>query len=100
MITTRDQLRPVLEYHAVGRLHGRPVGANRRRHVAAVEALARRPLDLVAGTDFLERLRAPVRHQDRGVTPYAVDTGMTASSIRVDRPLERHLRLLRHAVQG
>src|SRR5216110_2022578 len=46
-------------------------------------------IDLISHPDVCERFRASIAHEDGGFTCLAVGAGMTASSIRIDRPVER-----------
>src|SRR5262245_4889019 len=89
VIAARDQLRPVLERHPIGPLRRFPMREHLRRDVAAVPTPHRRPVDALPDLDLRKLLRPSVSHQDRGVTGRAVHTRMGATSIRIDRPLER-----------
>ena len=98
VIAAGDELRAVLEYHAIRGLDASPVVEHARAHVAPVGAAALRAVDLVADLQPVEPLLAAVRHEDRRVAPQTVRASMSAAAIRVDRPAKRHLRRLGHAV--
>ncbi len=99
VIAARDELRPVLEDDPVGRLHGLPVCEHLGPDVVPIGAATLGPVDRVAGPQIGDRAGASVGQQDLRVALHAVHAGMRATSVRVDRPPERHPRSLGHAVQ-
>src|SRR5919198_261194 len=55
-------------------------------------------IDPIARPELGERLRPPVGHEDRGVSGKAVNAGMAAAAVDVDRPAKRHRRTRRYRV--
>jgi hypothetical protein len=90
VVAARDELRPALEHDAVRGPDRRPVGQDLRLRVAAVAAPPLGSQDAVADAQIAQGPRPPVGQQDRRVAVGAVDAGMAAASVRVDRPAERH----------
>ena len=99
VIAADDDLRPVLQGDAVRLPADHPVVQHLGDPIAAVGALAHRSVDAIARPDMPDRASSPVRHQDLGIAPGAVNTSMTATAVRVDRPLERDVRGARHAIE-
>src|SRR3954451_23242412 len=98
MITTRDQLGPIGARQSVSGFYVRPSVEDHGRYVAAVVAVTPGPGYLVAHAQVRERSMRSVGHQDGRIPGCAVCTGMRAAPVRIDRPPERNLALLRHAV--
>jgi hypothetical protein len=97
MVAADDELGSVTERDAISGLDRGPVGEHRCLDVAAVVASPLGPIDLVADAEFLDALCSSIGHQDRGLTPAAEGTCMTASPVRIDGPGEGH-RVARHVV--
>ena len=86
--------------HPVSGLDGLPVCEHLRPDVAPIGTAPLGSVDRVADPQIGERARArPSAMQDRRVARRAIDAGMRAAPVRVDRPPERHPRSLGHAVQ-
>src|SRR5438876_12459376 len=99
VVTAADQLRPVLESDLVRRLDARPLVVHARGHEPAVRGFSAGSVYGVPHLQIPDRHRPAICHQDPRSAPDAVGTRMAASPIRVDRPAERHLRLLWHTVE-
>src|SRR3990172_124780 len=63
---------------------------NTRLNVMAVMAVSHGPVDLTSDAEIPQGSRRPVSHENGGVAMGTVHTGMCASPIGVDRPLEGH----------
>ncbi len=100
VVAAGNQLVAVREAQTPSRLGRRPMRANRRDDRMAASRSVDRSDDGVADLQRVEAARPSVGHENRRVARHAVGAGMSASAIRVDRPAERHLRRLGHAVQG
>jgi hypothetical protein len=83
-----DQLAPVREGDAVGRLHGRPVVDDSGGGEAPAGAAAHRPEHGVARPHVGERLVAAVGHEHRCVPRQAVRARVGAAAVGVDRVAE------------
>jgi len=88
VIFARDELRSVLERDSIRRPRRSPVIEHFGDCVPAGGTSTNRPVDAITRSDFDDRLRSPVGHQDRGVAAQAVRARMRASSVRVDRVAE------------
>jgi hypothetical protein len=98
MVSARDELGPILQKDKIRRLDGGPMRLDAGLDVPAVVPAPDGSVDLVAGTNVGQRLRAAISHQDGRVTTHAVGTSMTAAPIRVDRETEGHTRRLGNVV--
>ena len=91
MIPAGHEHGSVFEEDPVPGLDRRPVGEDLGRDIAAVPAPYDRSADRVSHLHVGDGFRAPVRRQDRGFGTDTVAAGMTATPIRVDRPVEREV---------
>src|ERR1700745_1387020 len=94
VVSAGDQLRFISERDLVGRLDARPLVEHAGARETAVCAPPDSPVDLVTNLEIGDGPRSSVAHEHAGVSAYAIRTGMTASPVRIDRPAERHPRLL------
>src|ERR1700689_1284604 len=91
MVLACDEPSAVFELHRVSRLDARPLCEYPGRDEASVGADSDSPVDRVADGEISEGSGAPVCHQDLCLASHAINTRMTASPIRIDRPVERHV---------
>ena len=91
MVAAHDQLSPVFERDPVCRLRRAPMRKDVGTDITPVSAPSLRAVDAIANIDLRDRLGSPIGHENLGVTPKAVNTGMAASPIGVDRVLERQV---------
>jgi hypothetical protein len=96
---TRDKLGAVGQHHRLRLLDARPLVEHLRDGVPALGAFLDRAVDRVADLDVGDAPALAVGHQDPRVGPQAVDTGVAAAPIGVDRPAKRHPRARRHPVE-
>src|SRR4029077_1013659 len=89
VIATRYECRTVLQCCPEGRLDGAPAREHSGFHVAPIPADAPGAVDLVPDLQLVQRPRASISHEDSCVSSCAVRARMSASSIRIDRLLER-----------
>src|SRR6202000_970971 len=88
MVTAGDQFGAVFKRDSVARLASGPVGAHLGCRVAAVVPSFHRSVDRVADLQVGDGLRTPISQQNRRTPVGAVDTGMSASPVWIDRPAE------------
>jgi hypothetical protein len=99
VITAGDELGPIREYDAVGRLRGDPLIEDGGLDAAAIEAVTHCPVDSLARLEVRDGFMPSITQQDGCIAPDAVGAGVAASAVRVDRPPERHPGGLRNPVQ-
>jgi len=100
VIAAEDQFGVVFESDPVRRLDRDPLVEDRRARVAPVTGLTYQgAVDRVADVQIGDRFVAPICRQDRCFATGTVRTRVTASAKSVDRPPERHLGRIRHAVE-
>jgi hypothetical protein len=90
VVPAGHQFGPVRECDPIRGFDHRPLVEHPRGHIPSVVPVEYRPVDSVSNPQISEWLRAPVSHQDRGITMLAVGAGMGTSPIHVDGPFERH----------
>src|ERR1039458_7621688 len=100
MVSARGQLGSIPQGDAERRLDARPVSQDARQGEAPIGTVALRPIDSVPDLNIGQWLRTTIGHEDQGVASQAVGTGVGASPVGVDRPAERHLRLVWHTVEN
>src|SRR4051794_40046306 len=98
VVSARDEFCAVSESDAICRLNRPPVVAHGRLDIPSIPAPLLRADDAFADVQMGYRLRPAVRQQDSCIATYTECAGMSAAPVRIDRPPERHLALLRHPV--
>src|SRR6478736_5154928 len=88
MIGPSNQLRAILQTHAVGGFDHTPAREHGRLHVAPVPATTRSTVDRIADSQAGQLSRRTIRHQDRRFTPKTITATMTATSVRINGLLE------------
>src|SRR5262249_1647009 len=76
VIAAVNQLRSVLQRHAIGRPDRRPMAEYLSDDVAGVAPAALRPVDAISRTELADRPGSPISHKDRCFTPAAVRARM------------------------
>jgi hypothetical protein len=99
VILAGDQPRAVLQLHEERRLDARPLVEDLGRREPSIGTLADRPVHHVPYRKVGHSLEAPVGHENARVARDAVRARMAATPVRIDRPAERHPRLLGNAVE-
>jgi len=90
MVPTGDELCPVLKSNLIGGLSRRPLGEHLSAHKTPIGTLPRCAVNRVSRSHFSNPFVGAVRHQDSCLRRNAENALVLTTSIRVDRPLERH----------
>ena len=98
MVAASDQLSSILQRDTECRLRRLPMVQHRRGDIPSICADALCAVDPVPWLELSQLSMGSVGHQDRRHTLHAINAGMGAAPIRVDRPAERHPRTLRDPV--
>src|SRR5580765_549590 len=88
MIGPSNQLRAILQTHAVGGFDHTPAREHGRLHVAPVPATTRSTVNRIADSQAGQLSRRTIRHQDRRFTQKTISATMTATSVRINGLLE------------
>ncbi len=91
VLAAGDESGAVAQGDPVGVFDRRPVIEHERGLITAAGAAHDRAVDVITGPDVGQGLGAAVGHQDAGVAGKAVNAGVGAPAIGVDRELEGHL---------